>query len=236
VSSIKPIHKDKHKNIKVKPNPLFLQSRNRHFVPITVHEFIKVSQDFPIVFVKDQETGQFRTVGLVGLKPGENLFYSDHGWQASYIPESLKTYPFLVARIGDSNSDQVAICIDEDSELINEREGEPLFDESGNHSGFVKAKGEHLVELLERNRLTQQFVEYLAKKKLLKTQTLTLNPKNDEESYDLTGLYVIDEQMLNQMPDSDFCELRKLGYMAPIYMALMSMHRVENLIKKSMSA
>ena len=228
--SIKPIHKVAHKNIKVKPNPYFTQSKNHHILPITIHEFSYAAHDFPLVFVKDQETGEFRTVAIVGLQPEENLFYSDNGWKASYIPISLKAYPFLATSAGEG-TDQIVVCINEDSDLVNETEGEALFDENGIETEFVKAKGQYLAEMLERNRQTDVFVKCLVSEELLIQRNLSVQFK-DEESYDLSGMYIIDEVKLNELLDSDFCELRKLGYLPPIYALLMSLNRVNHLARQ----
>lgn len=228
--SIKPIHKETHKNIKIKANPSFEHSKNHHILPLTIHEFSYAAQEFPIVFVKDQETGQFRVVAVVGLVPEENIFYSESGWLASYVPASLKSYPFLATSAGDG-SDQIVICINEDSDLVNEKEGEALFDEEGNQTEFIKAKGQFLAEMLERNRQTDLFIKHLTSKDLIMPRKLTIQFK-DEEPYELSGMYIIDEAKLNDMSDEEFCDLRKLGYLAPIYASLLSLSRVNYLAKQ----
>ena len=77
VVNIQAINNTSHSKIKIKDNPSFLQSKDKHFSPLVVQEFAAASQQFPIVFIKDLETGQFNTVALLGLKPGENLFYNE---------------------------------------------------------------------------------------------------------------------------------------------------------------
>lgn len=57
---IKAINNRVHKNIKIKSNNNLQQSKNKHFAPVVVQEFIAASQDFPIVFIKESETGQFQ--------------------------------------------------------------------------------------------------------------------------------------------------------------------------------
>ena len=57
---------------------------------------IKAAQrDYPILFIKNPDTGQFQSVVLLGLVAGENQ-YINNGWQASYIPAMINKGPFII--------------------------------------------------------------------------------------------------------------------------------------------
>jgi hypothetical protein len=232
VVNIQAINNTSHSKIKIKDNPSFLQSKDKHFSPLVVQEFAAASQQFPIVFIKDLETGQFNTVALLGLKPGENLFYNEKNWQAHYVPQALKLYPFLVHQ--DKDNKQAILCFDENSPLVNESEGTALYDAEGIQNDWLTAKGESVVDYLENTRLTQEFITILLEHKLLSPQTLNLKLANQEE-YTLNGLYVIDEKVLHELSDDAFLSLRKAGALVAIYAVLMSMQSIKLLANKKLS-
>lgn len=224
--SIKAINSNSHRDIKVKSNPSYFQCKDKHFAPVVVHEFINASQEFPIVYIKDAETGQFNVVVLLGLKPQENLFYDEKAWQGNYVPRALTLYPFLIHQ--EKEDDKALLCFDEESPLVNKVSGEALFDENGVENNWLTAKGEAVVDYVEKTGVTQGFIKLLLSKELLSPQTLNLKFEGQDE-YTLGGLYVIDEQKFNDLPDSDFIELRQTGALPAIYASLMSMQRISYL-------
>lgn len=232
MTSVKAINNTAHKNIKIKSNPSFIQSENKHFAPVVVQEFLHASQEFPIVFIKDAQTGRFNAVALLGLKPQENLFFDKDKWQADYIPQALTFYPFLVHQ--EENSDKAVLCFDENSPLVNEKTGDAFFDENGVQNTWLTQKGEALVSYVENTEITQHFIKVLLDNELLSPQTLNLNLEN-EQTYTLSGLYVIDEIKLNALSDEAFIALRKTGALQAIYAALMSMQRINHLARKKLA-
>jgi len=229
MASIKAINSGAHSKLKVKNNPSYFQSKNKHFAPVVVQEFMSASQEFPIVFIKDAETGRFNVVALLGLKPGENLFFDEKKWQGNYVPKALTLYPFLIHQA--EGEDRSLLCFDEDSPLVNDTSGDALFDENGVQNKWLTAKGESVVDYVEKSEITQQFIKMLLDKGLLSSQTLNLKLEGQEE-YTLGGLYVIDEQKLNNLSDNDYLELRKTGALPAIYASILSMQRINNLAQR----
>ena len=229
MTSIKAINSNSHSKTKIKNNLNYIQSKNKHFAPVVVQEFVSASQEFPIVFIKDADTGQFNAIVLLGLKPQENLFFDEKSWQASYVPQALKLYPFVIHQ--EKGNENAILCFDEDSPLVNEITGEALFDESGNQNKWLAAKGESVVDYVEKTEITKHFIKLLLDKELLAPQTLNLKIEGQEE-YNLAGLYAVDEQKLNALSDDDFVELRKTGALPAIYASLMSMQRIHQLANR----
>ncbi|NRA70042.1 MAG: SapC family protein [Gammaproteobacteria bacterium] len=225
MANIQPITSTTHAAIKIKNNPHLLQSKNSHMTPVIIHEFATAAQEFPVVFIKDPDTGQFRAIALLGLNPNQNLFIKNGEWQAQYIPEALTIYPFVLSN-DTNNNDSLLLCLDADSSLVNEQEGAALFDEKGQQMPWLAEKGEQLVSLVEKNQLTEMFIKALTDNDLLKPQTLTIQTPQGKD-YSLNGLYVIDQQQLDQLDDPSYSVLRQRGFIAPIYASLMSMQRVK---------
>jgi len=227
---IKAISSNEHSKTRVKNNDTLANGKNKHFAPVVVQEFVPASQEFPIVFVKDSDTGQFRSIVLFGLKPDENLFYDDKAWQATYKPESLALYPFILNQ-GEEHS---VLCFDQDSDLVSEKEGNALFDEQGNQTAWLTEMGEKVVHYVEKTYATKNFIKLLLDNELLAPQTLNLKLENEEE-YTLNGLYAIDEKKLNELSEESFINLRNVGALPAIYASLLSMQRIHNLARRKLN-
>ncbi|MBD1582900.1 SapC family protein [Pseudoalteromonas sp. S16_S37] len=223
---VQPLHNEKHANIKVKNgiNVDFLKSQ--HLIPVVAHEFARVATEFPMAFVKNNETGQFQAVALFGLEPGENLFVQDGKWNAGFAPLAVTRYPFGLVK--HPEEDQYGIVIDEASPLVGEEEGNALF-EGGKETEYLARRKEALINFIEFSRVTEAFTKHLADKELLVQQTLTVEIKGDKK--DINGIYLVDERKLNEMSDEDYLELRKRGYLAPIFAFLTSTHQVARLAR-----
>ena len=117
---------------------------------------------------------------------------------------------------------------------MNETIGDAFFDEKGVQKEWLTAKGEAVVDYVNKSGVTQNFIQLLLAKELLAPQTLSLNLAGQEE-YTLDGLYVINEQKLNDLSDSEFSELRKTNALPAIYAILMSMQCIKKLIDRQSS-
>ncbi|NMR25261.1 MULTISPECIES: SapC family protein [unclassified Pseudoalteromonas] len=223
---VQPLHNEKHANTKIQNgiNVEFLKTQ--HLVPVVAHEFARVANEFPMSFVKNNETGQFQAVAMFGLEPGENLFVQDGKWTASFAPMATTRYPLGLVK--HPEEDQYGIVIDEASPLVGDAEGNALF-ENGEETDYLKRRKEALVSFIEFSHVTEAFTKYLADKELLVAQTLTVDIKGEKK--DINGIYLIDEKKLNELSDEAFLELRKRGYLAPIYSFLTSTHQVARLAR-----
>ncbi len=225
-----PVSNTHHSKTKVKQDICFSHAKTEHIVPLVIHEFSRAAHVYPIFFVKDSETGQFRCVALLGLQPKQNVFYSDSGWLAEYVPESLHGYPFVLAT-DPKVEDQQILYFDEESERVNKNEGQALFNEKGEAVEFTAKMGEFLSDNILKQQQTQAFIKDLLDDSLIIQQTLEITIKKDEK-FNVGGLYMLDEKALNELSDEKFLELKKKGYLPAIYAALLSMSRVGSIIKK----
>ncbi|RYG01779.1 MAG: hypothetical protein EOO07_33755 [Chitinophagaceae bacterium] len=205
---IVPLDKTLHKNTKLKANIALAHAKKTQVTPIQVHEFNPCATHYPIVFVKDNRTGDFTPVAMFGLKPNENLLCNETGWNSSYIPAVLKSFPFALVPTS-SDGENVAVCIDISTDGINEVEGVSLFDENGNET---------------------EFTQYLVTKNLLKTFSFSVKSEKSDE-YSLTGIYAINLDAFNALSDEEFLTLRRIGYLPAIYAHLTSLNQISNLAR-----
>ncbi|WP_193161355.1 SapC family protein [Microbulbifer hainanensis] len=228
-----PLRSDVHGKLKVRELGSFEHVKSSHMVPVTAHEFSRLGAEYPIVFVKNSETGQFQSVALFGLKVGENLFVDGDKWKGVFVPGSIRNHPFMLAPAGE-NQEQLMVALVENSPLVGEEEGNALFTDEGEETDYLKAKKENLVNFLESDRLTKAFVEVLVEKELLTEQSVTVNA--GEERINLNGLYIVDEKKLNELSEEDFADFRKRGFLPPLFAQLGSLHQFSKLAQMQAAA
>jgi hypothetical protein len=230
MTNIIPLHHQTHAALKVKNDNDFTRFKAQHLIPVVLQDFIPLASEFPIAFVKNTETGQFTAVAMMGVTPNVNLYCQTPIWQAEVVPSSFFNYPFSLAR-KEEGDDDCFVCIDTDSPLVNEEQGQSLFDDKGEQTEYLQSRTEHLLNIAQRHEQTANIIQYLASKKLLAMKTLNLN-LGAEKKLTLDGLYVIDEKKLDALPAEEFNELRGKGLLPIIYAHLSSMHQIARLAKK----
>lgn len=231
MTSVVPVNSTKHKDIKIDSRDLSL-FKGEHIIPLSAYEVAQAATDIPIVFVKNQESGTYIMVGILGLEPGENLFINDEGvWTGLYLPLTLSTYPFSLLKMGEQDGEQqIAVAIDEKSPHIRETEGEGLYGEGENHSDYFEAKIQDLKTHYETMNQTPQFIDDLIKHDLLKQQAIKMDINGKESG--IEGIYIIDEEKLSNLPDEQFLNLRKRNMLSFIYALMASASQVRSLMKR----
>ena len=197
-------------------------------------EFRNIQSSYPIFFSKSSETGEFFPVALLGFENNENLFLSDTGWDAAYIPMMVERQPFL---IGFQTSDEVeegkkpVVSIDMDSPKVSEDQGEALFTEDEQPTEFLKSMMIRLEALHQGYEHNKGFIVSLAAIDLLEPFTLEIT-LDDGSTNQLLGFYTINEPKLAGLDGDTLADLNTKGYLQPIYMAVASHARVRALIEK----
>ena len=65
MSNVTPLHNEAHKSLKVIESQDFSRFKDQHLIPLVVQDFGTVATEFPIVFVKNNDSGQFVPVALM---------------------------------------------------------------------------------------------------------------------------------------------------------------------------
>lgn len=227
--NIQPLNKTAHANTKIKAVKNYTHAATQHLAPLVVHEFSQAAAEFPVVFVKNKETGTFQPVALFGVKPGENLYTTTETWEGTYAPASVTHYP-LALFPESAGSDKFMVVIATETSVVNEEEGNALFDENGEETEYLASRKEALGKYYEHSHITRAFTQELADKDLLVQQNIDISVAG--EKIGINGLYLVDEKKLNELSDEDFLALRKRGFIAPIYAHLNSMNQMRRLIQK----
>lgn len=220
-----PVTKERHGKKKVKQLDSFVFASKFHLASVMAHEIARASSIYPIIFIEDK--GELRPVALLGLDVGENLFVDASGrWHASYVPAIIRRYPFGLA--SSAKDGQFTVCIDEESPLVNDSEGAPLFDEQGTPTATIDNVKRYLGELQQMDSFTKEFCRFLKEHDLF--MPLTMRVRRANEVKNIAGGHAISEARLNKLPEETFLELRRRQYLPAIYAHLVSLSQFERLL------
>jgi len=225
-----PISKDRHMGKRIRALGDCRFAAGTHIASLTAHEFARAAGSTPIVFLEDRDNGRYLAVAMLGFEDGENLMVDSASGQwepGSYIPAIIRRYPFTLARSERENV--FNILVDEDSGLLSDTEGEPLFTDEGELAEPMQKVQRYLGELHQMNEFTVAFCRCLGEHGLF--APLQIRIPQGEGARDITGCLRIDEQKLNALPDEVFLELREKRYLAPIYAHMISLQGIERLIR-----
>ncbi|MBU1620250.1 MAG: SapC family protein [Gammaproteobacteria bacterium] len=223
---VTPLFREKHAALKISRKKAFAHIESQHIVPVVLHEFVRVAAELPIVFIKNNETGNFEAVTMLSLTPGENLMVQEGEWQGGYVPRVLRNYPLALMEDG-KNPEQLLVALIESSPMVNTEEGFALFNEDGTESDFLKARTSSLGETIQYAQMTKAFNKILADLELLVPQSLTMALEGKPR--EINGIYIVDEKKLQELSDEQFLDLRKKGLLPAIYAHLMSLQQVQRL-------
>jgi hypothetical protein len=198
-------------------------------------EFRNVQACYPIVFSKNPETGSFTALAMFGFEEGENLFLDENGWNASYIPMTIETQPFLIGLqqpAGPGASDvEPVVHIDMDSPRISDSEGEPVFLPHGGISEYLERINSKLHTIHNGFAGDQEFLGALTEHDLLESFVLDVQ-LNDGSQNRLSGFYTINEDRLRGLDGAALSSLNERGFLLPVYMAIASLVNLRTLIDR----
>jgi hypothetical protein len=206
---------------------------NISYSHVFVSEFRDIQAHYPIFFQKNAQTGQFEAIALLGLAGEENLFLTDAGWQASYLPLSIQRRPFLIGFQENTEdgvvSEEPVIHIDMDSPRISYNQGEAVFLPQGGQSPYLQQMAATLMAIHKGHQHTQAFIDTLQQHELIESVDIKVT-LDDDSQHAMNFLYTINEEKVEQLSDLVTIDLHRLGYLKAIHMILASMPNMSNLI------
>ena len=219
-----------HRNLTVDPAKAQEMGADLHMLPVVTSEYLKLVVQFPILFTKNADTGQFVSVALMGFQPGENLFWQEAKLETLYTPLNISRHPFFVGK-DEQSGDNYVMCIDTDSAAVSDTHVEPLFDQQGKASDYLKGAQDTLSQLIAGERDTLAFIQTLNELQLLVPLTLEITFENGE-STKVKGMYSVDEDKLGVLSADELKRLRDAGYLSLIYTQIASLGQIYALIDK----
>ena len=206
--------------------PVYTFAATQSVAPLVGIEFASTAVAMPIAFV--QQADSYLPVAILSPIKGRNFFVGPSGqWLGSYVPASLRIYPFRLGR--REGADQVSLGIDEDSGLIVDADAGPdtsrFFEQDGSPSAALKAIWQFVQQIEQARVVTNLAVAALAECRVIKPWPLTVHDGNQQVA--ISDLFQIDEAALNALDDETFGKLRKASALVLGYSQLVSMHTLK---------
>ena len=177
--------------------------------------------------MKDQGTERYRSVVMLGLEAGENLYHKKDTWNAVYIPQSISMAPFSLG-LDPEKEKTLTACVDLDSEFVGEDKDHALFDEEGNDTEFFKGVQDSLGRLYDNEVMNEKFLKELVENDLLLELELNIMLASGETKK-LVGLFGIDEKKIQALTDEQVLDFHKRGLFIPIHALLGSAGQINRL-------
>lgn len=195
--------------------------------PVVPDEFRSLQAHYPVLFQPDGQ-GSFLPVALFGLVEGENVFVSDDGWDADYVPLAMRRMPFSIGAAGE----ELRMMVDMASPRIARgAEGEAVFLPQGGTTEYVEQANATLLTLHEGLQAVPGFVQTLVSLGLLESFVLDVE-RPDGTHGQLQGLFMIHEERLAALDAADVALLHQADYLQPIYMSIASLSNLPVLIRR----
>ena len=218
-----------HKDVKVITHFDETFSEKTNSALIFPTEIQDAQRDYPILFIKNPETGQFQSVVLLGLVADENL-YINNGWQASYIPAMINKGPFVIGfEDNGTKVKQPIVAIDMDNPRVNKKSGEPIFLKDGQASPYLQQVNHSLKTLHDGLEHNKQMFETFIKHNLIEPIALNIELNNGEK-LSLNGNYTLNEEKLAKLSGDALHELNTSGLLKVAYFITASLANIQRLV------
>ena len=223
-----------HKDVRVITDRSARYGDDVHFVLTFPLEFRRVQSCYPIFFQKDASSGKFFPLALFGFEQGENLFLTDDGWDANYVPLMIRRHPFLIGQQEDATAPdgkKLVVSIDMDSPRVNKTEGEAVFLPHGGNSDYLGAMTAVLEDIQIGHQINEEFVAALVEHDLIESVSMEIE-LDDGSKRQLLGLYTINEDRMAQLDAEALGRLHGRQFLLHIYMVFASLASFRTLIDK----
>jgi len=195
-------------------------------------EFRRIQNEFPILFRRDLDKGDFSALALFGFENGENLFLEDDRWDARYRPLALAIQPFLVGRPSEGDGPaQLHVDLGHARIAGEGEEGVRPFDDHGQPTPYLERVIAGLDELDQGYRSSGDFFAVLERYELLEPFSLDIELR-DGSQHRMVGYHLIDEEKLRELEPGALAELHSAGHLMPIFMAVASLANLSALIER----
>ncbi len=227
---IEALDSGRHRALRRRPRASYRFALGTNAIPLAFSEIAKAAQEYPVVFAGEGEA--MHLVALVGLTADNNLFVGAEGeWQGRYLPAYLRNYPFAFARVPRQAPGTYTVAIDPESSELSRHEGSLLFTDSGAHTPFLTQSIEFLRHYDAQCEQSRKFANRVAALGLLQAVNANVRLISGKQ-YALSGLRVVDRNVLKALPVAARMELYDAEWLEPIYHHLASLQTFSQLVDR----
>jgi hypothetical protein len=235
-SKIVAVSREAHKNTKIRTDLGYPHAQNTHLCTVSLREMDNVIANYPVTFVKQPEDNSFRAVAIFGFSEGENVFALNvqgrHSWNATYVPQIIQRYPFSIGIDKETEvlDENLPLCIDEASPLVNTESGEALLTDKGEPTEYMLKIQQLLADLYQGEGETNACIEQLDKAGVLVELAMVFTLQSGK-THTINGLHAADRNKLMALSVEDTAALNKTGALMLAYLASTSLSQITRLIQ-----
>ena len=217
----------RHAETKILEKDTLLQLDRGLLCAVFTSEFRAMATDFPIVLIKDVNTGRFYCAALLGLSPEKLACFDQEGrWSDVYLPWSLKRQPLLIANKEEQDGGSTPmVSIDLDHPLVSTVDGQPIFEMGEILSSTTEDKMAALRSIHANVSTTESFINSLLELNLLTGMKIQGTSRSGEPIV-VDDIYGIDEDALRQIDIDTLGRLHREGQLELIFLMVASLGRV----------
>lgn len=235
MANLVSLDRNLHQDLRVREEVAFSACKDITMCAVMPTEIPRLILEYPVVFTRHGESGQYLCVALFGVDPQRNLFWRDGQWRSHVLPLNIGRQPFFV---GVSNNDvsgeaqqTLVTCIDIDNPGVQRDQGELLFGPDGKETAYLQHKMSMLAELVDGEKRARAFVDRLVELDLIRPIQLELKTPGDSPRQ-IGGLHSIDETKLRALEPGVLTEFNSKGYLHVIYAMLLSLGQLSILARR----
>lgn len=189
---------------------------------LAASELAQAAVAMPITLVAQGDS--YLPMAVLGLIPNKNLYvHPDGRWLGGYLPIVFKAYPF---RLGQTPEGETLLCVDEDSELVNDDLHGNLF---FNEQNLPPPALQEIINLLQQSEQGNLGLALacatLQEYGLIRPWPVTV--KTDTGEQKVEGMFQINETALNQLSPEALAKIRDTGGLLLAYCQLLSMQHIQ---------
>jgi hypothetical protein len=231
--AVSPLDRQKHAGFGLPQPADYRWARELNALYLGAAEFMKAGLDYPIAFVRDERSGEFMPMAILGLRSRQNLFVDAGGsWRSeAYVPAYARRFPFCIAEVPaaprSSDAPQRLICVQQDQLVAGSPQ--PLFTVNGEPTPAWEPI-QQLLEAIEGSRQqTRVLTRRLEALGLLVPFDAVAMPRKGDRLR-LQGLHRVDEERLLQVPGRDLRTMMRKGELRAVYAHLNSLENFGRLL------
>ena len=224
-----------HKGLRVREEVAFSACKDITMCSVIPTEIPRLVLEYPVVFTKHSESGQYLCVALFGVDPQRNLFWQDGRWRSHVLPLNIGRQPFFVGvgnkEVAGETQQSLVTCIDLDNPGVQAEQGELLFDADGEETAYLQHKMSMLAELIDGEQRARTFVERLTSLEFIRPIQLELKSPGAAPRQ-IGGLHSVDEARLRSLPTDVLAEMNTKGYLHVMHAMLLSLGQLPILARR----
>lgn len=217
-ASLFQFSQERHRDVRLIAGIDLAQPFLTNHAAIGLDEVGPAAADYPLLFLKDAESGRLRLAALFGLAPGQNTYVFNDMWQAVYLPLAISAAPFCLA------GPQHALCIDEQNPRVTTDIGDALFHDDGSESATLERIRSALDRLAEGQKAADGLIDTLLALDLLRPLTVAAQFVSGAEQK-IQGLYSISPQLLSRLEPAALIGLHAQDQLPAVYAIIQSLNQ-----------